>query len=274
MKLALSRIFSSVPPLPQAAQNFDQPEYPSVASIEEIDNEPQSIAGLLCVIEYADSSGHTSERLINCRRFDMRGDVGYVGAVSASGYGQFRTDRISAISDVTTGEVLGNGTYFLRYSATSIREAVASFGLSPSRKAHLIAGLNILAFMARCDGHWHPLEDEPIEQFVCSLWMRKEWGGEPVLSEILAHSKRIAPDGEVFFRSLTQYSRSTTSTRLIKQAVSGIIAADGHICDAEHNWATEMMSHLDELADIELDKIVGDPGDLEITISTKPQLAP
>jgi hypothetical protein len=238
------RILSNTPAaLPQAASHYELPRYEVV---EEPDDVPQSIAGLMCVIEYVDSCGAQTERLVTCRRYDLRGNVGYVGAISANGYVQFRTDRILAVSDLQTGEVLGDGTFFARFDPNSIAEAVETFGLPPSRKAHLVAGLNILTFMARCDGHWHPLESEPIEQFICSLWLRKEWDGDPPIDKIMAHARRIAPDGQVFIKSIKQYAQSSTSSRLIRRAVEAVIAADGIICDAEHLFAMELVAQLDE----------------------------
>ena len=227
--------------LPQAAAKYGLPKYEPT---DESDDEPQSIAGFMCVIEYTDVSGVLTERLITCRCYDLRGDVGYVGAVSANGYGQFRTDRISAVSDLQTGETLGDGTYFRRFSVGSFSDAVETFGLPPGRKAHLVAGLNILAFVARCDGYWHPLESEPIENFVCSLWLQKEWDGDPPIQEIMAHAQRIAPDGQVFLKSINHYKQSSTSSRLISRAVEQVIAADGRICDAEHSLAMELVEQL------------------------------
>jgi hypothetical protein len=94
--------------------------------------------------------------------------------------------------------------------------------------------------MARCDGHWHPLETPVIEKFVCSMWLRKEWPGDPPLDEIVAHSQRLAPDSETFFRALRHYAQSSTSTTILQRAIGDLIAADGVICSAEMSWGSEI----------------------------------
>src|SRR5262249_22112604 len=141
-----------------------------LAEIPPENGEDQPIAGFTCVIQYGDDM-----RLIVCRRFEFIGDEGYVGAVchSARGYRQFRLDRIAGVYDGQTGEALGDGNYFRRFAADGHRERAPTWGLSSGAKYTLVCGLNVLAFMSRCDGHWHPLEAEVIERFVCSLWLRK-----------------------------------------------------------------------------------------------------
>jgi hypothetical protein len=209
---------------------------PETIVSEPVDRTPHSISGLVCIIDYA---GET--RLITGRRFDLIGDQAYVGAIchSAGGYRQFRCDRISAVMDAYSGEVLGNGSYFDRFDVDSRRDKAPTWGLTPGRKRLLVSGLNILAFMARCDGRWHPLETGPIERFVCSLWLRKEWPGDPPIGEILAHAQRLAPDSDVFFRSLTPFASSRTSVALLRRAVAELIEADGQVCRSEFDWAGE-----------------------------------
>ena len=199
--------------------------------------EPQPISAFVCIIEY-----DYELRLITCRRYDHIGEIGYVGAVChvASGYRQFRCDRITNVFDVSSGEQLGDASFFAQFRADSEREAPSRWGLTPSRKSTLVAGLNVLSFMARCDGHWHPLEAEVIERFVCSMWLRKEWDGDPPIGEIIAHTQRLSPDADLFFRSLGRYANSSTSTRVLCAAVADLIAADGRICEQETKWGSEI----------------------------------
>ena len=203
----------------------------------DVELEPQSIAAFVCIIEY-----EGEQRLITCRRFDLVGELGYVGAIchAARGYRQFRCDRIQTVFDASSGEALGDGGFFHRFEAQSRRERAPTWGLTPSRKATLVAGLNVLAFMARCDGRWHPLETPAIEKFVCSMWLRKEWPGEPPLDEIVAHSQRLAPDSDTFFRALQHYAHSSTSARVLQRSIGDLIAADGVICSAEMSWGSEI----------------------------------
>lgn len=228
---------SALPPV-AATFSLRQIEDPEVGAVPaNIEPELQSIAAFACIIEY-----DGDHRLITCRRFDLIGELGYVGAIchAARGYRQFRCDRIQTVFDAASGEVLGDGGFFHRFEAESRREREPTWGLTPSRRATLVAGLNVLAFMARCDGRWHPLETPVIEKFVCSMWLRKEWPGDPPLDEIVAHSQRLAPDSETFFRALQHYAHSSTSAKVLQRSIGDLIAADGVICSAEMGWGSEI----------------------------------
>lgn len=245
----LSKAFSdhesAVPPL--APSLTVEPCSTDIATVpSEIRDGPiQPIAGFTCVIEY-----EGVQRLISCRRFKTRGDFGYVGAVclTAGGYREFRTDRIGDTFDPQTGEVLGNADYFNRFIIDEHWDARPSWGLTSSRQATLIAGLNVLAFMAHCDGRWHPLESEPVERFVCSLWLRREWEGEPPLDDILAHAQRLSPDSETFFKGVGHYARSETRSTILRRAVADLIAADGVVCSEEFDWGQQFSEYLVERA--------------------------
>lgn len=203
------------------------------------------ITAFVCVIEYVGDA-----RLITCRRYDIVGEHGYVGAIcsTANGYRQFRTDRIAYVADAYTGEVIGDGSYFARFEPRSVRDRAPTWGLIPSQKATLVAGLNVLSFMAHCDGQWHPLETEPVERFICSMWLRKEWPGDPPIDEILAHSRRLAPDADTFFRALNCYAKSASSSAVLRRAVGDLVSADGVICGDEVNWSTELTGYLAAMA--------------------------
>lgn len=205
--------------------------------VEIADAEPQPISAFVCVIDY---QGET--RLITCRRYETIGENAYVGAYchSARGYRQFRCDRIDAVFDARTGEAIGAGDYFERFAVDGHRERAPTWGLTASRRATLVAGLNVMAFMARCDGRWHPLESEPVEKFVCSMWLRKEWENEPPLDEIMVHAQRLAPDSQTFFSALRHYADSETSKRILCRAIGDLIAADGEICASEIQWGAEI----------------------------------
>lgn len=251
-----SGTFSALPPV-MSTFVLTEPDDGEEQPIEPVADEPQPISAFVCIIEYA-----SNMRLITCRRYERIGEASYVGAVchAAHGYRQFRCDRIQTVYDASTGEALGDGAFFERFSLDSQRDRASTWGLPPSRKATLIAGLNVLAFMARCDGRWHPLETEVIESFVCSLWLRKEWDGEPPLDEIVAHAQRLSPDGGIFFHSLKHYAQSSTSTKLLCRAIGDLIEADGVICSSEAGWAAEVDAFFREYRDDEFRRIFGEAG--------------
>ncbi|MEG3160907.1 hypothetical protein U1763_10375 [Sphingomonas sp. LB2R24] len=210
-------------------------------------DEPQAIAGFICVIEYADVNGEVSERFISCRRYELHDGNPLIGAICgrSNRYKLFRCDRILEVTDAVTGESLGTGAFFDQFTVGRIREKAHDWNTTSQRKSLIVAGLNVLCFMARCDGKWHPLEEEVIEDFVCTLWMRKEWEGEPPLDLIRSHARRLAPDGEVFAKAIRQYGHSSTSAKVLRRFVERVVAADGVVCDREHHWSTEFAELLD-----------------------------
>lgn len=214
--------------------------------VEPADDEPQPISAFLCVVDYA---GDT--RLITCRRYDGIGDQRYVGAVChlAKGYRQFRCDRIEAVYDARTGEQIGDGGFFNRFALDGWRDRAPTWGLKAPAKSKLVAALNVLSFMARCDGQWHSVEGEVIERFIVSLWIRMNWPGDPDVADIAAHTERLAPDADVFFRSLRSCARDSTIEPLLRRTIGALIAADGTICSAEMDWATEVNTFLDGIAE-------------------------
>lgn len=249
MKLVASRLECALPPIADVFSLHEVEDEQVGVPPSNSGDDLQTIAAFVCIIEY-----EGEQRLITCRRYDMIDELGYVGAIchAARGYRQFRCDRVTMVFDASTGEELGDGSYFDRFEVTSRRERTSTWGLTPSRKATVVAGLNVLAFMARCDGHWHRLENEPIERFICSMWLRKEWRGEPPLPEILAHAQRLSPDVETFFKALRHYASSTTSTMILRRAISDLIDADGAVRAQEISWGAEVDTFFREYAEAEV----------------------
>lgn len=220
-------------------------------------SDPAPISAFLCIIDYQGEN-----RLISCRRYDGIGENRYVGAHchAAKSYRQFRCDRINSVFDAQTGEVLGDGSFFDRFALDGWRDRAPTWGLSAAAKSHLVAGLNILGFMARCDGHWHAMEAEVIERFIVSMWIRKEWPGDPDIAAILTHTERLAPDADVFFRALARYANDSTSRPLVRRAIGDLISADGRICPAEMNWAGEIEAFLEDFDERQMREFLADGG--------------
>jgi hypothetical protein len=225
----------------------DAPETVEAVHLDDEDGVPQAIAGFICIIEYADANGEVSERLISCRRYEVHNDNPRVGAIclKSSRYKLFRCDRILEVSDAHTGEGLGNGTFFEQFVVGATKPKAETWNTTSQRKSLIVAGLNVLSFMARCDGVWHPLEEQVIEDFVCTLWMRKEWENDPPIDKILAHARRLAPDGDVFRSAIAQYAHSNTSAAVLNRFVQRVIAADGVICADEHHWSMQFAELLE-----------------------------
>ncbi|AGH48740.1 hypothetical protein G432_05065 [Sphingomonas sp. MM-1] len=242
---------SVLPPIHPKFRITPEPAAPNSTDGEEEQIEAEPISGFTCIIGYTSGGGEVSERLITCRSLRAHGTGLTIGAIchAAKGFRAFRVDRISAVSDPHTGEVIGDGSYFSRFAVKSSDKARApsgGWGLTPSRMRTLVAGLNVLSFIARCDGYWHALEDEPLANFIERLWMRKDWEGQPPVAAILDHAKRLAPDSSIFFASLETIFGSRSSTRLLISSVRELIEADGIIQDQETNWVLAMQQHQEE----------------------------
>lgn len=216
------------------------------------DAELHPIAGFTCVIEYADAHGECSERLITCRSYELRNGRPSICAIChmRNGFRRFIIERIEAVYNPVTHALLGTGAFFEQFTPDVSTEGVSTWGLTRSRKATLIAGLNILAFMARCDGQWHPLEEPVFTDFIDDLWITKGWPGEPPMCAIMDHAHSLSPDTETFFAAIRCYARSSSSTRLLLGATSKLIAADGVIAQEEFDWALSLKDALIENASI------------------------
>lgn len=206
--------------------------------VDEGDDVGGPISGFVCTIEYADAQGVVTERAIVCRRYELFNGAPRVGAicVQSKRYKLFQCARILEVTDAQTGESLGDGRFFEQFSIGAVLEGAHNWNTTPRRKEHIIAGLNVLCFMARCDGHWHELEAEVISDFVCALWMRKGWEGDPPLDRIAAHARRLAPDGKVLRSAIREYAHSSTSSALLSRFVHRIVCADGVVTRDEHLW--------------------------------------
>lgn len=228
----------------------DTVEFEEIETVELVDAPiiPQSIAGFICRIDYTNAKGEATNRVIQCRSIKVQDRVALVGAICVSSHAHkyFRCDRISEVFDALTGESLGDGGFFKQFVVGEHKQSKSNWNTTSQRKSLIVAGLNVLSFMARCDGRWHPLEEQVIEDFVCALWLKKGWENSPPMDEVLAHARRLAPDGTVFRSAIRQYAHSNGSGQVLSRFVQRIIAADGVICDEEHRWATEFADALEE----------------------------
>lgn len=207
-----------------------------------------AISGFVCAIEYADRHGVVTERAIVCRRYELFNGAPRIGAICAQSkrYKVFYCASILEVTDLQTGESLGDGAFFEQFSVGAVLEGAHDWNTTRRRKEHIIAGLNVLCFMARCDGHWHELEADVITDFVCALWMKKEWEGDPPLDRIAAHARRLAPDGKVLRSAIREYAHSATSAALLNRFVHRVVCADGVITRDEHQWVDAYLELMQE----------------------------
>jgi hypothetical protein len=213
--------------------------------------EAQSISGRNIIIIYSDSKGQGSERQVICRKLDVKGGVVYLTALCLlrERVRTFRTDRVSSVIDPVSGEIFEPGKdYFLDFDHDSKSASRFDYGLSVTQFAALNSALNVLAFMARCDGEWHELEADAIEDFVTAFWMREEVRADLDLDAVSKHAARLAPDAETFWTSLMACQRHPVLSSILRRHIANVIDADGHHHPVELYWARQIDDFLAEPA--------------------------
>jgi hypothetical protein len=206
-------------------------------------NELETISGLAVLIDYQNAKGESGTRLITCRRLDEHGNSKYIYAFchAREQVRQFRIDRIKEIFDHRTGESLNPvDSFFAKYSPNSVQQSSVGFGLSVKMRADLIALLNALVFVARCDTVYHPLERSVLENLISRFWLRFELSGDPDEEAILKLSDRLAPDAETFWVSLHRIAANPVMTKIMQQTAREVIEADGVMAEQEFYWGTQL----------------------------------
>ncbi len=238
----------SVPPSPRPVilpAEEDAPIRPAAAPSFDLDG----ISGIACQIVYRDSKGRSSERRVSCQRLDLAASVLYLHAYchERGAYRQFRADRVVMVVDLGSGEIFDPGIlFFERFSPDREQEVGTSWGLPPKRKATLLAGLNVLAFLARCDGRLHELEMEEIETFAARYWLRAELPGDPPMDVISERVASLRPDVETFYVSLDRTLSDRVMSGILARSAQAVIEADGFIHEKENYWGGEVLSALQE----------------------------
>ena len=136
-----------------------------IEHITECDNHRDASSAWTAYLRYVDASGEESERRFTCVCIEGFGEAtrvkGYCHERKA--YRTFRVDRIAELVCAETGELF---------------EAVPHFELLRMTGALLVTDpvlthvARMLVFLARCDGHYHPLERNALEQHVASYCVR------------------------------------------------------------------------------------------------------
>jgi hypothetical protein len=223
----------------------DAPE--TLNAIEPNDAPPawgaEAITGRTFVILYSDSKGQASERQVLCRRLVDNGGTLYLHAYcyARDRIRTFRADRISSIVDSQTGEVHEPGMALLRlFLPASTSAAPFRYGLSPQQYGDFNAALNVLTFMARCDGEWHPLEREMMQDFAAAYWLRADIRSALDVDEVSRHADRLAPDAETFWVSLQRCADHPILSQIIRRHISAVVDADGMHHRNELYWGSEV----------------------------------
>jgi hypothetical protein len=220
----------------------------------EADNEPlksiENIGGLSVVIDYSDAKGAVSRRLITCRSLSVRAEKEYIHAYChhRKSPRAFRIDRIADVFDAHTGECLSPAqALFANFEPTETSRSGLSWGLSVGRRADLIALLNALIFIARCDKDFHPAERECLEKALTSFWLRLEILGDPDFDDLLRYADKLAPDGETFWVAMHRFKEDPVLADIFARHANLLIQADGVIHQSEAYWSVEIADFFSDL---------------------------
>lgn len=223
--------------------------YDDIDLSDDFEPELESIAGVGCILTYADSKGAISARRVTCRKLSHLKDVLYVVGYchERQALRTFRLDRIVEAACGVTGEVFVPGTLFFdRFVITEDGGSPASFGLNVSLATDLRAALNILAFLAKADGRIVEEEREVIESF-CQSFALRYATDDFDFEGVCEHAQRLAPDAETLFVSLQRLTRQEAPEglgRLVRRYAGDLIEADGEQHPIEFHFGMKVQEAL------------------------------
>lgn len=196
-------------------------------------------------ISYEDVNGALSERRITCRQIERAiGGTEMIGAYchERNAPRAFRIDRIREVVDLSTGEIHEGVPYF---------DALRADGF-PVLDRGLATFAKLLVFVSRCDGHAHETEVAEIEDALARYAMRFDCS-DSCFERAVSDCKALAPDAEDFRSCLGTLLRTPEeprrkAARLLIDACSRVIDADGHHAPEEVEWGIAIGAALKRLA--------------------------
>ncbi|HOO81631.1 MAG TPA: TerB family tellurite resistance protein [Alphaproteobacteria bacterium] len=234
-----------------------EPEVPENRHIRLVEDEPQTeieaeeqaeaLADSISTavfITYKNSKGEESERRISVKRVSRsaKGDL----LVRAYCFERkavrcFRADRIVEAVDLATGEVWDTQTEILECFGVVEKtlpvdpKAATREALTKCRHA-----MNVLVYLARCDGHFHHEEENIIIHYLMDECFDCEFHDEYLLARI----RKLYPDTDSFFDSL-DYLEEKNPEALGKLAryAARLVQADGEIAKDEMDFMNELQAY-------------------------------
>jgi tellurite resistance protein len=137
--------------------------------------------------------------------------------------------------------------FLSRYTADETDGSASAFGLSFVLAADLRASLNILAFIARSDGHFADSEATAVADF-CTVFAKRFATPKFLREGATSYARKLAPDSETFILALTRLKRPDAPAglaKLIVQASSNLIQADGEFSEHELHFGEQVFEFLD-----------------------------
>lgn len=195
-------------------------------------------------ISYKNSKGEVSERRISVKTVNRSssGNI-MVGAYcyERRAFRHFRADRIIEAVDLATGEIIDTQAAILE-SFGIVEKELANDPKTATRNAlkKCRHAMNVLVYLARCDGHFHHDEENTIIHYLMEECFDCDFHDE----YLLARLRKIYPDTDAFFDSL-DYLEANEPDAIDKIAryAARLVQADGQIAKEELDFMSELKAY-------------------------------
>jgi hypothetical protein len=154
----------------------------------------------------------------------------------------FRADRIIEAVDLFTGEIFDPAALREHFWIENEAETEASPRAQTKQALHECRhALNILVYLARCDGFFHPEEENIIINYIATECFTCNFDDEFLLKRVRSHY----PDMDTFFNSL-DYLRECApdSLKKIGKFAAQLVQADDVISVEEAEFMAELQNYL------------------------------
>lgn len=226
-------------PLPPLLPVGASTDLPSSDAVEEI-SEPAKVDFLSVplFLHYVDAKSAHSRRRVTLYALS-RSDCYWLSSFCHERHAVrcFRGDRISQMIDLGTGEVLETSPAISEYLNGIMGDEVSPRSPTDMLVRDYRAGLNLLVFLARCDGQAHPSEIDVLLGYLDHV------ASAPGIDAEVAkrHIARIHPEETVFLRSLKRLQRTDPEElwRVCRTARK-LVDADGVLSEAEATFVERL----------------------------------
>lgn len=193
------------------------------------------------LLHYRDSRGAESRRRITIREIRIKQDVLHVWAFchEREAARLFRVDRIMDLMDLKTGELVD----VIPFCSGLAQEDTTRAALRELRQE-----IAVLAFVARCDGYFHELENAAIVEHVLD---RRNYDPAIRQDELASEIGKVRADSHLFESGVVAIGRmGETRLRQFERAIIRVIDADGVIHPTEHAIAENLVDLIRDRRDV------------------------
>lgn len=196
-------------------------------------------------IAYKNSKGEVSERRIAVKAIHRNtNDTIMISAYcyERRAFRTFRADRIIEAIDLATGEVIDTEDAILEcfdIAATDIADDPRAATREALKKCRHV--VNILTYLARCDGYFHQNEENVIIHYIVEQCFDYKFDDDYLISRI----RGLYPDTDTFFDSLDYLEeKDPESLKKLARYAAQLVQADGEIVAAELDFMSELEGYV------------------------------